>query len=214
MFKQFNQTIKYGLYISAVLAAVLIPANLVLAQQCPANTEASTTQAILVGEITNPGSDPNLTVWFEYGTTTNLGNSTPQQSQNGAGLFCYTLTNLTPGTTYYYRAMARNSAGSDSGEIKSFTTATLPQTTPATLPQTTPQVAGAATNVSTGLTNNIFLDSFILPLLSTLLIIWLLRAKIVNLEQWLDKKKKTHQLYKSEKLLNDRLTKIKLQIKE
>ncbi|MGB9743351.1 MAG: hypothetical protein ACPLW9_01395, partial [Minisyncoccales bacterium] len=72
------------------------------------------------------------------------------------------------------------------------------------------QVLGAATDVSTGLTNNILIDSFVLPLLATLLILWLFRARIVNLEKWLDNKRKAYQAYKSDKALNERLTRLKI----
>jgi len=204
--KQFSSTIKHSLYLVITLIAVFVPAGLLLAQ-CPANTEASTTQATLVGEVTDVGSDPNLTVWFEYGLTASLASSTPQQTQSGPGLFCYTLTGLTPATTYYYRAIARNSAGTDYGEIKSFTTAALPQSTGQ---KSTGQVAGAATDVSTGLTNNIWIDSFILPLLATGLIVWLLRSRLLNFEQWIDKRKQAYRVYKSEKALNQRLAEIKV----
>jgi len=62
-------------------------------------------------------------------------------------------------------------------------------------------VAGVATKVPTGLTNNFFFDSFFLPLLLTLLIVWLLRSRILRLEEWFDLRKKQYQVYKSNKML-------------
>jgi uncharacterized repeat protein (TIGR01451 family) len=70
-------------------------------------------------------------------------------------------------------------------------------------------VAGAATSVSTGLTNNLFFDSFFLPLLATLLIIWFFRSPIVGLEKWLDVKKKGYQDYKSGKNLRLKIAEIR-----
>ncbi|MBL7142053.1 MAG: DUF11 domain-containing protein [Candidatus Pacebacteria bacterium] len=70
-------------------------------------------------------------------------------------------------------------------------------------------VAGAATEVSTGLTNNLFLDSFLLPLLATLLLIWLFRSRIVRFEEWLDRRKNYYDVYKSKKNLQFKIAKIK-----
>ena len=66
-------------------------------------------------------------------------------------------------------------------------------------------VAGIATKVPTGLTNNFFLDSFFLPLLLTLLIVWLLKSRILKFEEWLDLRKKQYQTYKSSKMLQLRI---------
>ncbi|MCX6759339.1 MAG: hypothetical protein NT012_02135, partial [Candidatus Nealsonbacteria bacterium] len=72
-------------------------------------------------------------------------------------------------------------------------------------------VAGAATAVSTGLTNNIFFDSFLLPLMITLLIIWFFKSRIIKFEEWLDLRKKEYQIYKSKKILQMKVAKIKVQ---
>jgi len=72
-------------------------------------------------------------------------------------------------------------------------------------------VAGAATDVSTGLTNNIFFDSFLLPLMITLLIIWFFKSRIIKFEEWLDLRKKEYQIYKSKKILQIKVAKIKVQ---
>ncbi|MBM3257860.1 MAG: DUF11 domain-containing protein [Candidatus Nealsonbacteria bacterium] len=69
-------------------------------------------------------------------------------------------------------------------------------------------VAGATT-ISTGLTNNLFLDSFLLPLLATLLLIWILKSKIVRFEEWLDRRKGQYNVFKSKKNLQFKIAKIK-----
>ncbi len=66
-----------------------------------------------------------------------------------------------------------------------------------------------ATTVSTGLTNNIFFDSFFIPLIIALGIVWLLKTNIIDFEQWLDKKKKGYRQYKTNKLLQLKIRKIK-----
>jgi len=89
---------------------------------CPSNTTVGETQATLVGDVTDDGGDPNLEVWFQYGETKNYGLETSKQSQYGTGVFCATVYNLKPCTTYHYRAVAKNSAATSYGENKSFTT--------------------------------------------------------------------------------------------
>jgi alpha-tubulin suppressor-like RCC1 family protein len=61
-------------------------------------------------------------VWFEWGTSTALGSSTSQQTMTSPGAFSFTLTGLTPCTTYYYRAVASSSSGMCYGDTLSFTT--------------------------------------------------------------------------------------------
>lgn len=80
--------------------------------------------ATLFGEVTSDGGDPNLLVWFEWGKTTDLGNLTPKMEKFGVGEFAYTLSNLDPCTTYYYRAVVshKNFDNKNYGQIKSFTT--------------------------------------------------------------------------------------------
>ena len=69
-------------------------------------------------------------------------------------------------------------------------------------------VLGAST-VSTGLTNNFWVDSFFLPLLITIILIWMWRAGIFfGIEKWLDNKKKIGRSYKAEKELARRIAKL------
>jgi hypothetical protein len=69
-------------------------------------------------------------------------------------------------------------------------------------------VLGAST-VSTGLTNNFWLDSFFLPLIIGLLIAWMWKAGLFFwAEKWFDSKKQTRNIYKSEKELSKRIESI------
>ncbi len=116
-------------------------------------TAITSTTATLNGSSFTGGADTH--VWFLYGTSATLSGATQTPSQDiGSGstsvLFSASLTGLTAGTTYYFRAVAQNSAATVSGTIQSFTTATA---APATFTVTGTNVTvtrGAATsNTST-----------------------------------------------------------------
>ena len=81
--------------------------------------------AKIYGEIPYTGGDPSVSRGFLYGTSeSNLTQSI--QSGTGGGSFSTNLTDLTPVTTYYYKAYATNSAGTAYGEVRSFTTRSVP----------------------------------------------------------------------------------------
>jgi len=86
-------------------------------------TLLSNTIATLSGQVTPNGYQ--TTCWFEYGTTQSLGSQTPTQSI-GSGynpsIVSFTLSNLSAGTTYYYRLDAQNQYGTTQGQIVSFST--------------------------------------------------------------------------------------------
>lgn len=66
-----------------------------------------------------------------------------------------------------------------------------------------------ATTISTGLTNNFWTDSFFLPLLISLLGIWLWRSGLLfGMEKWLLAKNKTRRQYFSEKKLSQKIAQI------
>jgi len=67
-----------------------------------------------------------------------------------------------------------------------------------------------ASSISTGLTNNIWLDSFFLPLLAALVGIMMLRSGMfLGVEKWADNNKKKRRVYRAEKELNQRITQIR-----
>ena len=116
------------LLIAIVAVVGFLAVNPALAQTCPDNTTAQLTQATLVGEITDTGGDSNLTVYFQYGQTSSYGYQTQSQSKQGLGIFCTTVYSLTPCTTYHFRAVAQNTAGTSYGQNQSFTTQCNPVT--------------------------------------------------------------------------------------
>ncbi|MDO8659137.1 MAG: hypothetical protein Q7K54_00905 [Candidatus Parcubacteria bacterium] len=68
----------------------------------------------------------NLSTWFDYGTTVNLGISSSGHSANyGYASFVSNISGLTPNTVYYFRAMGQSSKGIVYGGIISFRT-TIP----------------------------------------------------------------------------------------
>ncbi len=77
--------------------------------------------ATLRGEIINTGDeDPTRTI--EYGTTTNTYTDECTAGTGAVGIYSCNITNLTPNTTYYYKAKATNSEGTTYGDELSFTT--------------------------------------------------------------------------------------------
>ena len=91
-------------------------------------TNAATSVAIS-GGVLNGTVNPNelaTTAVFEWGTDSNLTSFTSTTTQSlGAATtsvaITASLTNLTPGTTYYFRVVATNPAGTTKGLIASFT---------------------------------------------------------------------------------------------
>ncbi len=103
----------------------------------------TTTSATLNGSV-NPNR-AETTAQFEWGTTVSLGNSigiNTLPAGNGAVPQTATLTGLDPNTTYYFRMVGVNSAGTGAGTTLTFTTAPLTTDVPTT-------VTLAATSVGT-----------------------------------------------------------------
>ncbi|MEK7612212.1 MAG: hypothetical protein AAB407_02635 [Patescibacteria group bacterium] len=81
------------------------------------------TSATLQGSANPNGNSTNA--WFEYGTSQSLGNTVGNQnvgSGNGSVNYSFSIQNLSPNTTYYFRAVGSNSYGTTQGSILSFTT--------------------------------------------------------------------------------------------
>ena len=92
-------------------------------------TDITTGSGRLNGSLISLGTADSVTVSFVWGTASyTYPNQTTGQILTGAGTYCFELSGLMPGTTYYYKAMAVGD-GMVYGMEKSFTTGTtLPAT--------------------------------------------------------------------------------------
>jgi len=94
--------------------------------------DATATTATLTGSV-----DPRTRAtnwWFEYGTTTGYGSQTASRSAGSGGVpraVSAAVSGLKPGTTYHYRLVARNDAGTTRGADASLTTVGVTLTAPA-----------------------------------------------------------------------------------
>jgi len=98
-------------------------------------TSVTSNSATLNGTV-NPNGD-STTYYFEYGTTTSYGTTTTSMSA-GSGTTDVSvnadISSLSSNTSYHYRIVATNSAGTTYGSDKSFTTINEPPTTTITSP--------------------------------------------------------------------------------
>jgi len=90
------------------------------------NTSAATSvtaqSATFNGYLTSMGASSSAYVWFEYGTDTTYGNSTPQQNMGMPGSFSHGVSRLQPGLTYYYRSAAFSNGYNVYGQYSTFQT--------------------------------------------------------------------------------------------
>ncbi len=91
------------------------------------STGVEETNATLHGYLSTNGGEV-CTVRFEYGTTTNYGTNTTNQSKTAGNEFTDEITSLTPGQIYHYRAYANNTYGSAVGTDMMFLTKPQPPT--------------------------------------------------------------------------------------
>ncbi|MFD3407092.1 hypothetical protein SKC37_00360 [Aquirufa sp. HETE-83D] len=83
---------------------------------CITPTDITKTSAKIYGEVTNEGGDVNLEKGFVYGTSSTLtytkgGTNTLVSSGIGKGAFSFVISNLSTGTTYFYKTYAINTTG-------------------------------------------------------------------------------------------------------
>jgi phosphodiesterase/alkaline phosphatase D-like protein len=95
------------------------------------NTQAAssivTNSAVLNGILSSLGSSENVTVAFEYGSSSDYGYRSENAIRNSTGLYSFTLNSLQPGTLYHYRALAEGGDnGTAAGQDQIFITGTTP----------------------------------------------------------------------------------------
>lgn len=96
----------------------------------------------------NPSGSPETWSFFEWGPTVGLGFVTGTLAIPVPSDTDFTLTGLTPSTTYYYRTVGKNSIFTERGPINSFTTLAAPVVAPVVPPVggPTPLVLGSCTS--------------------------------------------------------------------
>ncbi len=98
-----------------------------------AATSVASSSAILNGTINSNGAPTKG--WFEWGTSATYGNNTPPLLSGSRGTnpvpISVSISGLVPKTSYYFRTVGQNSAGSSYGNGHTFTTAASNNTPPA-----------------------------------------------------------------------------------
>jgi hypothetical protein len=99
-----------------------IPLNFFLGLTTDPATNIASFSATLNGSLQLDGV--TTTVYFEYGTTTNYGLTTPVQTKNGNAYLSISanISSLTANTVYHYRIVAHNTSGTSYGSDRMFTT--------------------------------------------------------------------------------------------
>ncbi|MBI1866231.1 MAG: PKD domain-containing protein, partial [Candidatus Staskawiczbacteria bacterium] len=167
--------------------------NYITVQTNPA-TNTYNNQATLNGYVSGINTNNTNYVWFQWGTTTSYGFETNHQTLNYAGFFNQNIAGLSPLVVYHFRAVGQNYNGQIVyGRDLTFQLG---------------QVLGA-TDISTGFTNNLLVDSFFLPLIIALALIWLFKSRVLNFTHWTDSGKIKHKDYVASKELKLKIAKIK-----
>lgn len=121
------------------------------------STVTTCTSAIVHGVVTDTNNVPT-SVWFEWGTNfssvdNGSGSKTQTQVFSVPQSFNQTLLNLTPSTTYYYRAMFSNVYGTAKGATLSFSTPACAST--GTQPSVNTNAATSVTQSSAVMNGNV-----------------------------------------------------------
>jgi hypothetical protein len=119
----------------------------------------SSTGTTLTGSVTPEGGDTSY--YFEYGTSSAYGSSTPTQDAGSGSdpvAVSAVLSGLAPGTTYDYRLVAVNSQGPSYGQESSFSTTAGPQASTGTASSESTSVTYAGTIVPGGLVTSYYFE--------------------------------------------------------
>lgn len=142
---------KKSIYSVLILAIVLVSVSLTVNAQTPAPpvvpsvttvsvTGISATSATYNGNVTASGGAAVTERGFQRSLSPLITAQTAIWGGTGTGVFSGSDTTLSCGTTYYFRAYARNSVGYKMGNVVSFTTqaCATPTPTPTPTPHSNP----------------------------------------------------------------------------
>ncbi len=121
----FRQNVILSIFLIVFLAVSFFPLTVNATNKLDVVTRSvsfiSDNDATLNGSV--DGNNASTRVWFEYGTSKNMTKVTSKESiGDDYKEFSIDIENLRNNTMYYYRAVAKNSEGTDYGEILSFRT--------------------------------------------------------------------------------------------
>lgn len=129
---------RYWRWIFSIILCLLLTsiiAGVTYAQAPPAvttndATDINSDSATLNGDLTSRGDYEWVLVSFEWGDSIAYGNETTPGNTTSTGPFSFSLSSLTPGTTYHFKAKAAgNGTDIGYGEDMTFTTGTPPSVT-------------------------------------------------------------------------------------
>jgi len=117
MLVQTGAAIDYSNYLPTAPASVGMTAEPVILPTVATSAASAVdfTTATLNGDLTAMGTATSVDVWFEWGTETSYGQTTPFETKTGIATFTAGLTGLTENTDYHFRAMARSADGTTTG---------------------------------------------------------------------------------------------------
>ena len=104
------------------LDASFTTATPVLAVVTGSASGITTATATLSGTLSDIGSYSGVNVSFDYGATISYGGATSVQAKTSTGAFAATISGLSPGITYHFRAKATGGSSTVYGSDVTFTT--------------------------------------------------------------------------------------------
>lgn len=124
---------RHGVLVAILTVAFVLPASGALAATSTpgvitsGSTNVTYSSAILYGYVNAHGLATSFV--FQYGTSSGYGGQTPLAPAGNGTIsikLSQTVSGLQPGTTYHYRIVAVNSAGTTNGGDRTFKTANVP----------------------------------------------------------------------------------------
>lgn len=117
-----------------------------------AASNMGTTSAMLNLSLIDTGTAASVSVYFEWGLTLSHGSTSTAGTRSAPGTFSASLTGLSAGTTYHFRARA-DGDGTGYGDDLTFTTSALPDKAPEVATQAASNVGTRSATLNLSLTD-------------------------------------------------------------